>query len=836
EACARLQDEPDLLDLPDRLSLFGLTRLPASYVDVLAALASRRAVHLFLLHPSPVLWERVRALPAAPSASGLRRDDDPTGELTKNPLLSSWGRDAREMQLVIGGAARGDQHRPVAEEATTLLGRVQADIRADRPPPGVPLTDDHDPRTVLEPTDRSIQIHSCHGRYRQVEVLRDAILHLLEDDPSLEPRDVIVMCPDIETYAPLIHAVFGAGDLDGESEVDERADPTAARLSLRVRLADRSLRQTNPVLGMTAAILDLAAGRVTAPQVLDLAGRPPVRRRFGFDDDELARMEEWVAGAGIRWGLDAAHRAPFKLDRLDANTWRAGLDRMLLGVTMADEGQRLFGAVLPLDDVDSGDIDLVGRFAELLDRLQHALDSLTGVKPVDAWANSIAEAADSLSATSDADAWQPAQLRRLLEDLIEEAAAPADGTISPVPLSLSDVRALLTERLKGRPTRANFRTGHLTICTLVPMRSVPHRVVCLLGLDDGSFPRNTERDGDDLILSDPRIGDRDARSEDRQLLLDALLAATDRLVITFAGRDERTNLERPPAVPVGELLDVIDRTVRVMRGRDGAARARDQVVVHHPLQPFDARNYTAGALVSGGPWSFDAVNLEGAKALSGPEEEIAPFLSAPLTAFDSTVVELDQLERFVRHPVRAFLALRLGLRLTDRSRELDDALPVELDALERWGIAERLLAARMAGADRDAAVRAELARGLLPPGALADPILNEVVPVVEELVDAARDDRPPVSLDMHVALPDGTSLVGTVAGVRGDLIHTVTYSRVAASHRLLAWVRLLALSAAWPDRSFEALTVGRYRDGGRKHHITVARIAPISGDVARKHL
>jgi exodeoxyribonuclease V gamma subunit len=142
----------------------------------------------------------------------------------------------------------------------------------------------------------------------------------------------------------------------------------------------------------------------------------------------------------------------------------------------------------------------------------------------------------------------------------------------------------------------------------------------------------------------------------------------------------------------------------------------------------------------------------------------------------------------------------------------------------------------MAGADRDAAVKAELARGLLPPGALADPILNEVIPVIEELVDAARDDRPPVSLDLYVALPDGTSLVGTVAGVRGELIHTVTYSRVAASQRLLAWVRLLALSAAWPDRSFEALTVGRYREGGRKHRITVARIAPLSGDVARKHL
>jgi exodeoxyribonuclease V gamma subunit len=277
---------------------------------------------------------------------------------------------------------------------------------------------------------------------------------------------------------------------------------------------------------------------------------------------------------------------------------------------------------------------------------------------------------------------------------------------------------------------------------------------------------------------------------------------------------------------------VIDRTVAT----DDPQRApREQVVVHHPLQPFDARNFVAGGLVSGGPWSFDAVNLEGARALAGPDGADAPFLPSPLPALDASVVELDQLERFVRHPIRAFLAARLGLRLFDRSRELDDALPVELDGLEQWHVAERLLAARMAGAGRDACIEAEMARGLLPPGALADPILNQIVPVVEELVEAAQEERPPVSLDVRVTLPDGTALVGTVAGVRGDLIHTVTYSRVAASHRLLAWVRLLALSAAWPGRPFEACTIGRYREG-RKHRITIARLAPLRPEVAVEQL
>src|SRR5439155_24343439 len=236
---------------------------------------------------------------------------------------------------------------------------------------------------------------------------------------------------------------------------------------------------------------------------------------FRLDDDDLARAEEWVAEAGIRWGLDAAHRAPYKLDGLDANTWRAGLDRLLLGVAMADEGHRLVGGVLPVDDVSSSDIDLAGRLAELLDRVTAALDRLAAPQPIGAWADALADAAALLCATAPADAWQAAELRRLLDDVVAEAGTGrAEGEAgepgpAEVELTLPEIGALLAGRLRGRPTVANFRTGHLTVCTLVPMRSVPHRVVCLLGLDDGVFPRKTDVDDDDLVAADARVGDRD---------------------------------------------------------------------------------------------------------------------------------------------------------------------------------------------------------------------------------------------------------------------------------------------------------------------------------------
>jgi len=810
-------------------------------------------VHLFLLHPSPALWERVTTLEANLHAvavrAGLRRAEDPTAGLAHNPLLASWGRDARESQLVVAATAGPGvvhHHRPLATAPATLLGRVQAAIRADRAVPGSPLPGQPDGRALLAPDDRSLSVHACHGRARQVEVVRDAVLHLLAQDPSLELRDVIVMCPDIEAYAPLIHASFGAAvDLPDLPDAPHAPAPAPARgtpdtasapaassglPALQVRLADRSLRQTNPVLGVVAALLGLAASRVTATEVLDLIGREPVRRRFGLDDEDVSRLERWVSDAGVRWGFDAEQRAPFRLGGLHAGTWEAGLDRTLLGVAMADAEQRLFAGVVPLDDVDSGDIALAGRYAEMVERLEAALVTFSAPKTIAEWALTIVGATDALTTTTDRDAWQRAQLGSLLDDVVGEATVR--GAPSAAVLSVAELGALLGDRLEGRPTRANFRTGQLTICTLVPMRSVPHRVVCLLGLDDGVFPRAGDRDGDDLILADALVGDRDARSEDRQLLLDAVLAATDHLVITYTGRDDRTNLERPPAVPVGELLDVVDRTVRTTApGRDGRSPlARASVVVHHPLQPFDQRNFCVGELVAGMPWSFDVVNLEGARARRAPRVETGRFLAAALPARPDVAVELTQLERFVRHPVRAFLRERLGIFLDDRATEIDDTLAVELDALEEWEVGDRLLAARLAGATGEACLAAEAARGLLPPGGLGRPTLRKVGAAVEMLVAetlAMTGGRTPCSLDVNLDLSGGVVLTGVVPGVVDDVVTTTTYSRLGPTHRLVTWVRLLAVTASRPDRPLEAVTIGR---STKAKACAVARIAPLADD------
>ncbi len=808
-ACERLVREPEVLDLPARVSLFGPTRLTTEQLAVVRALAAHRDVHLWLPHPSDVLWRRVGALAATtvdrrPEAAlegperSVPRREDPTAGSPRHPLLRSCGRDARELQvrLVATGTtdpATLDEHLPaLTGTGRTLLAALQRDVREDRDPGPV----------ELDPRDRSLQVHACHGRQRQVEVLREVVLGLLADDPSLELRDVVVMCPDIEAYAPLIHAAFE--DL-GEPLERPGTDVPHPGHRLRMRLADRSLRQTNPVLTVVARLLELADARLTASEVLDLAAMPPVRRRFGLDDDALELVGDWVRRSGVRWGLDREARVPYRLDGVAQNTWRAGLDRVLVGAAMDEEGLRTLGPALPLDDVDSGDVDLAGRLAELLDRLAATVAALSGDQPLAAWVDVLVTAVRDLTDVAPREEWQLVEARRQLSDALTAAGPRADR----VPLRLGDVRALLADRLRGRPTRAGFRTGHLTICTMVPMRSVPHRVVVLLGLDDGVFPRSTRLDGDDVVGRTPLVGERDPRSEDRQLFLDAMLAAEESLVLLYSGADERTGAVRPPAVPLGELLDVVHRMLP--RQED-----RSRVVVRHPLQPFDPRAFSAGALGLPGPFSFDRASYAGARSMLAPRRPRPPFLGGPLAEpAPADLVTLPELVEFLEAPVRGFLRQRLDLTLLRELEEQPDAIAVELGPLERWGVGDRLLRSGLTGVGRAEAVRAERLRGDLPPGALGAAVLDPVADEVEVLVGRTSGLRagPSAAVDVTVDLPGGPRVSGTVPGVRGDRVVRVEYSRLAAKHRVRAWVQLLALASGRPGPSWCAATVGRGPDG-----------------------
>lgn len=773
DACRRLIDDPDLIDLPGRISLFGATRLTRAQLDVLEALAAHRDVHLWLTHASPAMWQALAERPVP-----VRRSDDNSVLHLDNPLLAGLSRDVRELQHRLRERCT-DVHHPGHDTATGTLAAVRADIAAARPPGA----------TGRVPHDGSIAIHSCHGAVRQVEVLRESLLGLLAADETLEPRDIIVMCPDVDTFAPLIAATFGQPDADHPGH------------RLRVRLADRGLAQTNPLLATVATLLRLADGRVTASEVLDLATTEPVARRFGFTDDDVETLRTWTVTAGARWGLGERQRAAHGLAGVRQNTFATALDRLLLGVAADETGSEWLGLALPLDDVDSSDVDLAGRFAEFVDRLTAMLGRLTGEHVAGEWTATLGLALDLLADVPPSELWQRAQANRELAAATEHAGE--------IRLRLADVRSMLARRLAARPTRANFRTGELTVCTLVPMRSVPHRVVALIGLDDEMFPRTAAPDGDDILARDPCIGERDPRSEDRQLLLDAVVAATDHLVVCYTGADPVTGAPRPPAAPLAEVIDVVRATVT----------EPEQVVTRQPLQPFDTANFTPP-----NPFSFDGHAYAAARAARNPVP-VPAFLPAPLPTRARTsggggspIVDLADLIAFLDNPARAFLRQRLGVTLPGRADEIDDALPLTVAGLERWEIGARMVAAALAGADVSHLCQAELRRGTLPAGRRGMTAVEGIARGVGVVRDAASAylTAAPRAVDVLVDLGDGRRLTGTVTGARETVLLEASYSRLAPKHRLAAWTRLLAVAATTGEPTWRAVTIGPLRPDAPK--------------------
>lgn len=787
------------LDLPPRLSLFGHTRLPETEVALLDALGALRDVHLWLPQASPTLWNALSS-----TAGPVPRAQDDSADLVGHPLLGSLGRDSRELRRALGAvptSRAGDATTP----PDTLLGWLQSDLRANAAPDALL-------RAGRTGFDDSVQVHACHGSARQVDVLREVLVGLLADDPTLEPRDILVMCPDIEAYAPLISAGFGLADIaEGQGHPAHQ---------LRVRLADRSLGATNPLLGVAAQLVELVRGRLTATQVLDLAGADPVRARFGFGDDALERIAQWVGEAGIRWGYDADHRAEFGLGGLGANTWAAGIRRVLLGAAMSGLDHRQVAGALPVDDVSDGDLELAGRFAEFIDRLHTFLSGAEAARTVAEWTRVLGDGVHQLTATALDDSWQIAQFDRELARIA--AGAAGKETL----LRQADVRALLQQRLRGRPTRSNFRTGTLTVCTMVPMRSVPHRVVCLVGLDDGVFPRATGVDGDDVLARSPRTGERDVRSEDRQLLLDAIAATTETLVITYTGRGEHNGAERPPAVPLGELLDALDRTA--------AAPVREHVLTQHPLQPFDEDNLVPGRLRGERPFTFDRSALAGALAARGERTVVRELVPTALPAAEppATEVSLADLQDFFRHPVQGFLRRRLRITKPYDADEIKDAIPITLDALEQWAVGDHLATAVLGGADATAVGEAIKAGGQLPPGALGKGVLDGIITKVRPLVLSALSLQggPVRTLDVDIDLGD-RRVTGTVGDIFGNSLVAVSFSNLGAKHRLAAWLNALALGAGRPDENWTAHTIGKHRSGGQ-----VAMIRPLAEHDARAWL
>lgn len=804
-------------DVPERIALFALGDLPggASFIELVEALAVRRDLWVFLTTPSVSLVTPGHGEP-------------------HHPLLRTWARTTRQtFSLVADWNTTTVVDADRDDVAKNLLGRIQADIMNDSAPAG---------GWELRDDDRSVRIHRCHGESRQAEVLRDELLHIIASSRQYEATpltedDIVVLCPDIETFRPAIEALWGPS-------ADRTGAPAGAPL-LRYVITETASGGLSPMIDALAATVELVASRFSAAGVLDLVSRRPVMARFGFDDDDVATLGHWMDEANTRWGIDGEHRTRWGLpEDFEDSTLMMLVDRLLVGIAVADDPDRLaVGNLLPIE-VEGDGIALAGEFAGLILRLRSFADQLVDDRPMDGWVdllmglcNDIFAADDDTNSARDLNVFF-ASLRRDLEGF---------AGVASVAVGFDDVRMVLGRRVGSTGGRAAFFRGGITVCPPTSLAGVPFRVVALLGMDETAFA-TTHPEGDDLMAVAPRPGDPDRRARVRQALLDAVCAAGSHLVITHNGHSVVTNQDVPHSVVLAEIEEVIADTL----GIDSRDERLGGVAITHRRQAYHPDNFVRGEIdpALDVPWSFDEV----ARAGAGRDGAVRHQLDVVVARDAPTVIEINSLRRFLNKPLETFLKRELNLDLEElptgnggvaavptkgpsglTQARSGENLVVGLDQLEEWKLVDRLLTHRRAGGSGSTFVQRERAAQLIGAGEIFDRHIAEASVRAERLLDAliANGVGDPVHYDISLELDGGRSLVGTVVDAAGTDPGPVmvTPSVYGDHHKLGVWVDLLALTITEPARVWCGTVIAQPTSTNKKtSHVEKMWINGADGD------
>ncbi len=717
--------------LPLRVAAFGTIHVSPDVLHMLAVVGQWIELDFYLPMPSAEYWGDVESLRERVKRDGIASLSAALADAERdNPLLTAWGAGGREIvaQLFSYDVVLPQRETElfVAPGRDTLLHRLQQDV-LDRVAPTV---------STFDAGDVSLQLHACHSKLREVEVLHDQLRALLDDsrfDPPLQPRDIAVLAPDIADYLPLARAVFG-----GLSPDDPRFIPFA--------LADRPQAQSHPLVAMLLDVLALADAPLTASGFRDLLATPSVAHALQLDAAQRARIDGWFAAAGIRWGDDEHAR-----ERAGAGRWREysfdfGIDRLLSGYAAGDAAQAsVAGAdlIAPYSELEGGDADTLDRALAFYRRLRELAAWMREPHPANEWRARLAAWLQVSLAPVPQDEAETQARRLLLETLDDFAGEAANAGALPAVLVRRALRDALTLPSPHRP----WLSGGVTFAGMVPLRTVPFRAICLLGLDADAYPRREPADDINRLVDAiqgraPRYpGDRSVRDDDRFLFLQLLCAAGDVFYLSYGGRDARDGSVREPSPVIAELLDAVER----MHGE----RVREQLCVQHPLQPFSPRAFGAGDDGGVEPRRFSYRKEWAMPAAAAVQANEPPFVTAPLAMDAPELLELPDrsaLQAFFANPAKAWLQERLGLRLVAREETLDDREPQGRDALRRYAVIAALTAndpqqgddpQNDDRADADV-VRRMRARAELPPGRDGDALIEDTRPLARGLLAEAR--------------------------------------------------------------------------------------------------
>lgn len=768
--------------LPERISVFGLSTLPPMYIRALAALAKLIPVHVYVQSPTREYFGDVLV-------DRGRRDDHEDG----NRLVRSLGTLAAEFNQVLTssceslGVAEVEHAHYECPDGNSLLQHVQRDL--------LQFSETVNPALRA---DGSIVVHSCHSPIREVEVLHDQILHFVHGE-GYRPEDILVLLPDVEAYAPLLDAVFRRDD--------DRFLP--------YRIADRQADAESAVVKAFLRVLALVSERVTSAQVMDIVSLPPVRAQFGLESADLPTITEWLVQSHITWGIDAEHRLKEVGDAAGNTTWQEGLDRLLLGYAVDVSGEHLVAGIYPYEHIEGKDALLLGNFRRFASVLFKHVAALAEPRLPVAWQVSLASLLEDLLAVSREDYWQKQWLLDALASLSNLAQQAGYDT----PVGVQVVRRLLYQRLEKQGAARGFLAGGITMSALIPMRSVPFQVVCVLGMNDGAFPRDAHRTDFNLLEHGEdkrRYGDPNRRLDDRYLFLEALTSARSKFVVTYVGQSVRDNSVRSPSVVLLELLEAV-------RACCPTPNALDGLLIRHPLQPFSPRYFnTANPHLHSYAREFVPNFDETLAAARG-------FLNVSLAPAEVTdVLPLSELLFFFRAPTRYLLERRLKVRFQEQLVTLEEHDSTALGPLEAYQVGAPLLDQLRRGIPIETSMELARAQGMLPAGQLGRYEFHQLeytalslAEIAGSLVGSGLPTQVSVSVQCRAYRVEGS-----VADVFPSQRVHIQFARITGRVVLRVWLEHLLLAASLPQFRSTAVTwlVGRQDQGDKP---VVLRFAPV---------
>jgi exodeoxyribonuclease V gamma subunit len=739
-------------NLYPRVSIFGVPTLSPGYLEIVRLLANWVDVHLFLLNPCEAHWAEI-VTPEEEARLSLAAPDEELYLDVGHPLLASLGRQGRDFFTAINEMDPGSTELFQAQPDGSLLHRLQNQMLTLEAPASACRA------------DQSISLQRCHSPMREVEVLYDQLLSALQELPSLRPDEILIMTPDINRYGPLLEAVFSA---------------SGHQPKIPYRVSDATLRQNNPVADALLRILSLPGSRYGVSELIELLDEPTVRSRFGLDEEGLRQVILWLDQSAVRWGRDGANKLDFGLPAEERNTWRAGLRQLMLGYALPADAGKLWHGVYPLDAVEGSMTQWLGGLLAFSDAV-FSLESLIGeVASPPQWHARLLQVIARFFEFDGHTEQAGLAVKATVDQLVQEAKDA--GFDQPVPLSL--IRHRLGE-LFEQSTDRGFLGGGINLCALAPMRSLPFRLIYLLGMNDGVFPRQQPEMGFNLMKHGFRPGDRSHRADDRYLFLETLISARDRLIISYQGYSQRDNTPMPASVVVEELRDLLQQMLE-----EGEL---EKIVQHHPLQPFSPDYFRSHH----GLFSYSEEMREAAMLVGRGKAVDRPLLDQPLVTHGSIdVLELDQFLRFFENPQRAFAMERLGVKLETVASLPEAREPFTVDAFKQAELAQQIVTLLLEPLPEEKIFAQFDARGALPHG-LAGKLLFEQM--FQQAHAIARQLSPyqeqwlsdPVEVDIPIA---GVRLRGHLQQVnRSGLLAYSTYKLYP--HQLIKqWIRHLILN------------------------------------------